>query len=419
MECPNIQGCEKIIIQVNTTITDNTSLECGEFDVSVSFNVLQGADCISDPDEDIYRVRWYIGPDFLNYNPRRVTSIHFSRAGSNTLKLQFAIRTSCDVFHKEVFYTVSNPEECSGCYGAVSYCDLYCNPLPVYNDSCDYRYYLSPPMDDLLREQIPEIYELKFFSLSIPHVIAIGTNQNYGIFNFPYYARDEEDCPNVLPGLYELVEDLNRFLDLSRSGQDEYANYYGHVYLMDSYGDITEAGDTDLCKIRINFVDMGIFFQGFHRIEHYEFDLLECKIGNDLLGIEDEHIDPRFGYSDSCTIPFGYLINNNYNINDIFSNTANNYFITQSGKEDLGSLSVECYPTIVNNELNLQWVSGYDDNVLIEIFDTNGKIIKRIDNIKRANSIKVNTQDFKKGIYFLKIINKTSGFSDIKKVVKQ
>jgi hypothetical protein len=399
MECLNTPGCEKIVIQVNTTITDNTSLECGEFDVAVTFDILLGASCIDDPDEDIYRVRWYVGPDFLNYNPRRETSVHFSRAGGNALKLKFAVRTICGtIFHKEVLYQITNPEACSGCYSAVSYCDLYCNPDSIYNDVCDSIYYDA---NGNLLSQIPKIYELVLFSTISPHVIHINQTYNYGIFNIPYYARDEQDCPNLTPGLYEFVEDMNTFLDLYRTGDSEYDNNYGHVCLMDSYGDITEAGDTDKCKIRINFVDMGMFFYGFHEIRHYEFDLQECEVLEPING-EDEHFDPRFGYDDSCISLSGNIINSDNADNYLINILHDNYIISSIDEHEYNNrLSFMCYPTISSDKFDVIWEASYEDPVSIKIINTSGTIIESINDIKRVNSISIKTQDYPKGIYFV------------------
>ncbi|HHH52398.1 MAG TPA: T9SS type A sorting domain-containing protein [Bacteroidetes bacterium] len=419
MECPNTQGCEKIIVQVNTTITDNTSLECGEFDVSVTFDILQGIGCIADPDEDIYGVRWYVGPDFLNYNPRRATSVHFSRAGGNTLKLKFAVRTVCGtIFHKEVLYQVTNPEACTGCYSAVSYCDLYCNPDSIYNDSCGSAYFLDPPVDSLMKSQIPEIVEMVLFSSLPPKVFHLKQSNNYGIFNFPYYARAEQECPNLVPGLYELVEDLNAFLDLSRTGQDEYANNYGHVFLMDSYGDITEAGDTDKCKIRINFVDMGMFFFGFHRTLQYEFDLQECKIGY-FLDEEDEEYDPRFGYDNSCIIPEGNINNSEANNNYLQYYLDGKYnLLSKKDQEYNDILSFMCFPTLASDKIDIQWESNIDE-ISIKIYDLTGRIQKKFSNIKNANKMSVDISKFNEGIYFIEFIDDKSGYKEVSKFIKQ
>jgi len=410
---------EGIILQVNTIITDNTSIECGEFDVEVSFDIIEGKDCIEDPAEDINHVRWYVGK---NYSCGRNTTTHISKFGMYDLKLQFRVHTICGLdYIEELHYPIQSKKDCDGCYSAISYCDLFCNPLPQYNDVCDTGTYYNP-LDTTLYPQIPQINSIRFFAYiqGVPLILTVEDTNNYGIFDFPYWARDENQCQNFKPGLIELVRDLNIFLNLSRTGDSQYETFSGYVTLMDSYGDITESGDTDLCKIRINFVDNGMFFVGFHNIKHYEFDFGLCDTIGYLDG-EDEHWDTMFGFDQSCFIPFEFRDGNiDYSFEELSDDyVETKYNLTEDKNMSEGTGILKCMPSIVDNKIWVEWNFEKGNNFSISIYDITGKEIKSIDNIKNVNRLYMDISSYQSGIYFIKLLNKVTGESKIEKILKQ
>jgi len=402
-------------IEVNTTITDKTSLECGEFDLVVSFDIINCTDCIMDKDSDVYNVQWSIGSIYSN---GRETSMHVSHIGLFNLKLEFKVRTVCNQnYTYQLFYNIINTQECSGCYSAISYCDLFCNPNPIYDDDCVDDYYET---NSTLYPQIPLIWEMKF--LDNNGIFSVSSTNNYGIFTFPYYARDEGDydCPNLRPGLNELVRDLNLFLDLGQTGNPEYQYLSGHVNLMKSYGDITESGDTDLCKIRINFVDMGLFFLGFHEIEQHQFELSTCSVLHQL-GDEDEHFDPRFGYDYTCT---------GWQMQASDSSNSSDYLIETFNKaiEDDERLSsnivfkpegeIEYFPTLSSDYFTIKWNANSFHQMTFIIVNTSGKVIKKINNVKNTDYVTIDIRNLTKGLYFIKAMDE-DGTISFGKIVKQ
>ncbi len=415
LACVHSPECDGIVIQVVSTVIDKTSIECGEFDVEVAFNILEGADCIEDPDIDIYRVRWYTG---RNYSVGRSTSVHFSQAGIHTLKLEFRVRTICGQNTKKyLYYNISTSSSCSGCFGAVSYCDLFYNPNPVYNDECSDSYYSGT---DIL-PQISEIWRILFFSSS--GFVMIESSNNFGIFTFPYTTRDEDDCPTLKPGLIELIRDLNLFLDLNQTGDPQYDGYSGYATLMDSYGTQCLDGSIDFCKIRINFMDMeSIAFIGFHTVDQFEFDLATCSVGKKL-GVEDEHCDPRFGYSIECT-GFEEGIHQNtidYSFDDIIE-IVNKKF--EGNKDDIPLRSIELnkieyFPTISADYFTIKWGKSLSVNKTCLLINISGEVVKKIENIENTDYVTINIKDLTKGMYIVKVINNITGEISIGKIIKQ
>lgn len=342
-----------IDIKVTRTITNNTTRECGAFDVLVSFEVLTGNDCL----ERIGRERWYVG---LNYSPGNQTSVHISNMGASTIQLSFLVETICGKNTFTFDHQVTTTESCSGCESAVSYCTL-----------ADYKSI----------EVLPKINGIGFLTYTQNGYFTVNSSNNFGIFTFPYYTRIEEDCTNLNPGLHDLINDLNTFLDLARTGNPIYENHTGHVYLMDSYGQpLGNSPGTDLCKIRINFVDCGMMWYDFNNVFFHQFYPASCTW--ELFAFNQDYpariyIDQNFPYNASCLTCGGIPCNN------LAFGSNIEFFGDIDENDNLNDFNFECYPTICTDKINLEWESKFSEKFSIEVFDISGKIKKNIQILRK------------------------------------
>ena len=320
-------------------------------------------------------------------------------------------------YENEIEVTCNHPPECEGI--VIQVVSTFTDKTSIDICGDEYYYdYLDNDSIQLIKDQIPEIQVIFFLSSS--GLIKIDSSNNFGIFTFPYTTRDEGVCPNLQPGLIELIRDLNLFLDLNQTGDPQYEGYSGYVTLMDSYGTKCLDGSIDLCKIRINFMDMGaVSLFGFHRIDHYEFDKATCSIG-DYLGHEDEHFDLRFGYSYECT-GFSGFQQNDYSFDD-FVEIVNKEFEGQKSDISLSSIDptkIDYFPTISADYFTIKWGREMNINKTCLLINVSGEVVKKIENIKNTDCVTINIKDLTNGMYIVKVFNNITGNSSIGKIFKQ
>lgn len=89
---------------------------------------------------------------------------------------------------------------------------------------------------------------LKWLTATV--IVFTYENDNpYGIFHFPYNLHHEESCPNNMPNMYDLINDLNTFLS------PQYG-HTGHAFICTFEGPPAPA-----CKIMFEIVGSDLSFQ--------------------------------------------------------------------------------------------------------------------------------------------------------------
>jgi hypothetical protein len=123
--------------------------------------------------------------------------------------------------------------------------------------------------------------------------------------------------------------------------------------------------------------------------------------------------------SDGEPLNDGDLFNCYFNYDASGNNTIDFGFYNPavSGSDDhlVANQGVRIFPNPVLNEL---WIEGNLQVHLIEIYDSVGRILQKIDS-KPATSLRIDMSLFPKGMYFLKALNQTNHQLTLQKIVKQ
>lgn len=70
---------------------------------------------------------------------------------------------------------------------------------------------------------------------------------------------------------------------------------------------------------------------------------------------------------------------------------------------ETNSLNIELYPTVSNNEIQVQWTEGYNDRMYkISVFDRHGKLVREMPNIS-TNQYDLTVYDLPSGLYFCRV----------------
>lgn len=373
-------GCtpDTIMIRVDRTITAN-NLECGEYNVSANFTIIQGSSCIT----DIINKKWYNGWDYIDVRANQTFHLHCG----GQIDLKFDVITTCGVSHQTLTWSASpcnNP--CEGCKVTFSYCDFY-TPLHVNQG-----------------DTIPVMPYVYGFHLLTPDGYKYITDtSNFGIFNFPYFMHVSDQC-NITPDLYDFVFDFNRFLDIASNGGDSYL--YGHVTLIDNFTTNNPAFD---CKIYLKFEDMGVYV---HNIVygHRSFDSGSCRyLGYNWAGPYYVFNDPNF-QSDWCE--YGNFLENMPFSDQGESNIEEQMFVEEPDPE---FQNIAIFPTIVSDEFYLYSDKGIYKDYIVKLYNVNGKFIKKFDN--NINDY-LNISELDSGLYFVIINDIKTGKKHYRKLFK-
>ncbi|HHH54460.1 MAG TPA: hypothetical protein ENK91_12435, partial [Bacteroidetes bacterium] len=352
----------KIVVEVIRNI-NNVVYDCGKVKCELQINTIQGGQFIDEYDNII----WTSGTAYTEiYNLNEVAYFNFDNPGIYNIELDFDVVTFCGTFsfHYDNFIVVNGCDS-EYCSSSFSYCDFfYVGVLP--NGA-------NPPPAN---EQMPILVDFRYTDPDYGNQI-INSNNNYGIFTFPYYCHVTDDC-GFHPNLFDFVNDLNVFLNLSNSGIPQTENLFGTTefhYISQGY----------YCKRYIRTFNTGILITKLNFI-HSNFDKPNCSTGTIFnANLYPAWITTDFPSSNSCLVPSGQndQETENYFLNFEQEKKFNLEYRGQSNPIN----SIYCYPNIVSDNITI-----YNQGLLpleLFIYSGTGKFIKKLSSKELKKNIDV------------------------------
>jgi len=387
------------VVRVTRTITENP-LECGEYYVSASFEFIE-APC----NMEIIRAKWYNGENKHDYAVVRDNqTFHLHSGGS--IDLDFYVKYENSSLWQHIVWSYETPPSsgaCSGCGNTFNYCDIdkkFIDWSKSYQEWDEekqewvwvYFYYTT----------MIQVWEITF--ITPDGLLEVNFSNSYGIFTFPYYLKFADDC-GLSPDINDFVFDINRFLDLAQSGNDEYADFYGHVLLQDY-------NTPGMCKKYFKFEDMGIYPWRI-KAQYDEYKPYYCSYTDVHLGDHYTFRDTDFPCFTECYPEISTLIcDPGAGAHNMIINSPNDFtkFVDKY-------IEYRLYPNISNDFINIDFFNPEEKQ--IKIFDVQGGLVESIEIKKNQNMERINVSQYNNGVYILKIRNMETGKSWIEKIVKQ
>ncbi|QRM89702.1 T9SS type A sorting domain-containing protein [Lacinutrix sp. WUR7] len=125
-------------------------------------------------------------------------------------------------------------------------------------------------------------------------------------------------------------------------------------------------------------------------------------------------IKPLAGYQDGDIIP---------NVADIYfdfnpaitTNTFESEFVTTLSVGEFSAISYSMYPNPANNMVNIQFNNAVAEDVLVSIYNVQGKLVSKPSTVSQENKITFNVSSLSQGMYFVELKSKT--FKMVEKLI--
>jgi hypothetical protein len=350
--------------------TQQDGEECGNWSFNVTFQENDPNNCIS----NIQDVRWF---NPVTHHEVAGYNIHyFITGGSATIELKFLVIGTCGSQEFTVNINVDNIPDCPSnlCHSKIDYCKTLNGCWNVYGNQYEH---------DLIWIKMVDSNGNCFY--------LNAQNNPYGIFHFPYNLHHEEYCENHMPNMYDLINDLNRYLS------PEYG-HTGHAFICTYEG--PPAPD---CKIMFEIVGSDLSFQKWIT---YHWRIADCvrSLCNPAWWTMAE--------GNNCFSPY-YCENQLPLVNSFGDFESDNIHFPEDQSTELDFV-VE--PNLSDDLISIRILSSTEIDNEIQIFNVTGEVVQYLSFEK--NDLEFNISTLKSGMYFVRVSDKSTGISCIKKFIK-
>ena len=362
--------------------------ECGSWLFSVIFPQLSNGSTYDPKDE------WVGWRNIVTHEVEYGDEIPFRVSSPIAyIELSFIVEVTCNNNHIKQFkittgpFYISQNETCNIGRSVLNYCDMTrgCITQDFLNhyDRLSWLFLYDPVNEECI--------ELN------------STNNPGNIFRFPYKIYSDGNCELTPPDpdLWDFVDDLNTYLSTF--------GHTGHAFIK-HYSVPFE------CKMKIKLVDSDLVL---HKVYHncYKLFFEEDEYGlcqNPQIlfdGLAPRHraeVEEFAGVDLTelwlCPGPGG--IKNHNNDNDIYDDLIPDFDFV-------------IYPSIVNDELSMEWNYDQDSKYILSIYNMGGKLMlsKILDG--KVLKEKIDIKDYKPGLYFISVSSELTGNKKVLKFVKQ
>jgi hypothetical protein len=347
--------------------------ECGNWTFNVTFEEIDPYNCIT----SINDPTWYnpqTGHEVIGQN------VHFFVIGGQaSIKLKFWVLGTCGTQSFEVDCIADNNPDCPSnlCHSKIDYCKTTLGCWDIYGNQREH---------DLTIIKMVDGYGNCFY---------LSENDNpYGIFHFPYNLHHEESCPNFMPNIYDLINDLNTFLS------PQYG-HTGHAFIC-----TFEGPPAPVCKIMFEIVGSDLSFQKWIT-KHYNFNVDNCE----------RYKVCHYGWwtmaeGNNCFSPY-YCESQLPLVNSNGDFESDNFGLEYIQSQELDFV-VE--PNLSDDMIIVKKLTETENDIEIQILDVNGRSLRSLNS--QMEEIDIDISDLKSGMYFVHIWDRSTGISGIRKFIK-
>ncbi|GGG57693.1 T9SS type A sorting domain-containing protein [Bizionia arctica] len=113
-------------------------------------------------------------------------------------------------------------------------------------------------------------------------------------------------------------------------------------------------------------------------------------------------VKPLAGYQDGDIIPNTADIYFDFNP-AITTNTFETEFVTTLSVNDFSTVLYSMYPNPANNTVHVQFDKAVAENLVVNIYNVQGKLVSKINSISNNNKISFNVSNLSQGMYFVEL----------------
>jgi len=379
-------GAENCMITIPYTIyaTDDNQTECGQWNFSVSFGTITDP-CSKITGIDNFQWKNISFPQGSVYDTYGETvhgqnvDFHLPDDTDYDIELKFTVHTLCGDYHPTRNFEVTQEDECSGCTASFCYEEAFCGANEPFAVT---------------------INSIVFYDNQQFHSFSTGNSY----YNGPYYIYGGGIC-QISPNIYDLIDDLNDFLD----GQ-----HFGHAVL--KYYDSDDPG-YDLCKLKIRVRESDLMMY-LVRSENYEIEMPGCEPTSTPLCEPTPHIIVTSTESDDCieqqmTIPQGLHKLNEAKLHQTLLE-GNEYF----GSAKDADFEFKVFPNFTFDYIEVSVNSISPSTFSCTIIDFYGQILFETNEMSNNQNTKIDLSNLPSGMYFVKLSDLNTGKHKTQRLVK-
>ncbi|MEO8934410.1 MAG: T9SS type A sorting domain-containing protein [Xanthomarina sp.] len=277
---------------------------------------------------------------------------------------------------------------------------------------------------------LPGNEEQVYVKLNVP------TNLNIGDFitNSAFYRETDLDATNNASILTEAVVnsyDPNNKTE-SHGPEITLADFTNDDYLYYTIN-FQNLGTAEALEIKVEDVLDSQLDATTFKMLHASHDYVVTRMENNLtwqfdaINLPSESMDeanshgyvyfkikPVAGYSYGDVIPNTADIYFDYNP-AITTNTFETTFVNSLSVAEFSTIGYKMYPNPTNKVLNFQFNTAHVKEVLVQVYDLQGKLVLNHSSISEGNRISFNVSSLSKGMYFVKL--KGDNFEIVEKLI--
>jgi hypothetical protein len=364
----SLNCCDAGVVTYTAVGYQQSDEECGNWRFSVTFSETDPNNCIS----SIEGIRWF-NPLTNHEVEGQNVNYYISGSGAN-IQLKFMICGTCGTQEFIIDVYANNDPDCSSnlCHSKIDYCQTFpCSDT-----------------DFTFHEHDLEIIKMVD---SNGDCFYLSANDNpYGIFHFPYNLFHQPYFPPLnMPNIYDLINDLNTFLS------PQYG-HYGHAF-------ICKYNQPSICKIKFEIVGSDLSFTKWIARGYYWQD---CK------RFQTCGIKRPLAEGNNCSNP--YYCEGQLPL--VYSNGDFNSDNFDSGFDQSQKMDFVVEPNLSDDIISIKILSDVKNEKEIQILNITDQVLQYLNFIE--NDQEINISDYISGIYLVRIRDKSTGISIIRKFVK-